>query len=115
MDDYPGASGGQVARNIGNWKGAREAGWLRFNTVTAPRTGTYLLTFFYVHLDDETARTVVVQVSGSAPVSLTVTGGATCCAAARQRIVLQQGANTITFTNPDDHAPSIDKIVISAS
>ena len=114
MDDYPGASGGRIVRNIGNWEGSRNAGWLRFNNVTAPRAGSYLLTFFFVHLDDDTTRTAVIEVSGSAPVTLAVDGSATCCAVASRQIVLRQGVNTITFTNPDDHAPSIDKIVISS-
>jgi hypothetical protein len=115
VDDYPGAAGGRIVRNIGNWEGSRRAGWVRFNNVTAPRTGTYLLTFFYVHLDDTPTRTAVIEVSGSAPVSVTVTGSATCCAAARQQIVLRQGVNSITFTNADDHAPSLDRIVVSSA
>ena len=78
-------------------------------------TGTYLLTFFYVHLDGDPVRSVVVTVSGSAPVELTVTGSDTCCSAARLRVTLLQGSNTITFSQPDGHAPSLDKIVISAS
>jgi hypothetical protein len=113
--DYPGASGGRIVRNIGDWKGAGADGWLRFNDVTAPATGTYLLTLFSVHLDDEAVRTVVIAVSGSAPLTVPVTGSGTCCAATRQRVTLQRGANTVTFTNPDGHAPSIDKIVIEAA
>ena len=91
------------------------AGTLRFTNVTAPVTGTYLLAFFYVHLDDYRERSVVVTVSGSAPVELSVTGNDTCCSTARLRISLRQGSNTITFSQPDGHAPSLDKIVISAS
>ena len=86
-----------------------------FNNVTVPRTGSYVLTLFYVHLDDTATRTAVVEVSGSAPVSITVTGGATCCTAARLQITLQQGTNTITFTNRDDHAPSMDRITVSST
>jgi hypothetical protein len=115
LEDYPGASGGLIVRNIGNWRGSDDVGWLRFTNVLAPRTGTYVLTLFYVHLDDATSRTAVIGVSGSAPVSITVDGSATCCAAARLQIVLQRGVNTVTITNPDGHAPSIDKIVISGT
>lgn len=115
VDDYPGASGGRIVRNLGNWEGSRKAGTLRFNDVTVPRAGTYLLTFFYVHLDDSATRTAVIDVSGGAPVSVEVTGSATCCAAGRLRIALQRGVNTITFSNRDDHAPSLDKIVISSA
>ncbi len=113
--DYPGASGGRIVRNIGNWRGVRKVGSLRFAGVTAPATGTYVLTFFSVHLDGEPTRTAVITVSGSPSVTVSVSGSATCCAATRLRITLQRGANTITFTNPTGHAPSIDKIVISAA
>jgi hypothetical protein len=113
VDGYPGASGGRIVRNIGDWSGSRTAGWLRFNGVAAPVTGTYLLTFFSVHLDGEAVRTAVVTVSDSPPVTVSVSGGATCCTATGLRVTLRQGVNTVTFTNPTGHAPSIDKIVIS--
>ncbi len=115
VDYYPGSSGGLIVRNIGNWRGARKIGALRFNGVIAPATGTYLLTFFYLHLDDEPVRTAVISVSDGAPVTVSVTGSSTCCRSARLRVTLQRGANTVTFTNPTDHAPSIDRIVISAA
>ena len=44
-----------------------------------------------------------------------MTGTDTCCSAAHLRITLRQGSNTITFSQPDGHAPSLDKIVVSAS
>jgi len=112
VDDYPGASGGRIVRNIGVWNSPRKEGSLRFNGVTAPATGTYLLSFFSVHLDGESVRTAVITVSGSPPVTVSVGGDATCCAVTRQRVTLRQGANTVTFSNPTGHAPSIDKIVI---
>jgi hypothetical protein len=114
VDDYPRASGGRIVRNIGNWDGRHSAGWLRFNNVTVARAGTYVLTFSFVHLDGAPTRTVDIDVSGNSPVSMTVTGSDTCCATAHLSIVLNPGANTITFSNPDDHAPSIDKIVVSS-
>ena len=112
VDGHPGASGGRIVRNIGDWNGSGNDGWLRFNGVVAPVTGTYVLSFFYVHLDGEVVRTAVITVSDGPPVTVPVSGGATCCAVARQRVTLRQGANTVTFTNPTGHAPSIDKIVI---
>jgi hypothetical protein len=116
VDEYPGASGGRIVRNIGAWNGSsRKNGVLRFTGVTAPATGTYLLSFFYVHLDGEPVRTAVIEVSGSPPVTVSVSGSDRCCAIARQRVTLQQGANTVTFSNPDGHAPSLDKIVIGAA
>jgi hypothetical protein len=115
VDDYPNASGGQIVRNIGRWKGMGPAGSLRFTNVTAPVTGSYVLTFFYVHLDNDPVRSAVITVSGSAPVEVTVNGTDRCCSTARLRITLLQGRNTITFSQPDGHAPSLDKIVISAT
>jgi hypothetical protein len=114
VDSYPGASGGRIVRNLGRWAGTRVPGSLRFNGVTVPVAGTYTLTFFYVHLDNEQRRDVDITVAGSAPVQLAVDGSSTCCASRSLRVRLAAGGNAITFTNPDDHAPSIDKIVISA-
>jgi hypothetical protein len=115
VDDYPNASGGHIVRNIGKWDRRGTAGSLRFTNVTAPVSGTYLLTFFYVHLDNNPERSAVITVSGSAPVEVTVTGTDTCCSTARLRITLRQGSNMITFSQPDGHAPSLDKIVVSAT
>lgn len=115
--DYPGASGGQIVRNLGDWgdsgHGRGHDGSLRFDNVSAPSTGTYVLTFWYVHLDGESPRTVVITVTGSAPITVTVSAGSRCCASKSVRVSLRKGANSITFANPRDHAPSIDKIVIS--
>jgi hypothetical protein len=111
--DYPGASGGRIVQNIGEWRGPHKDGWLRFTNVTVPATATYLLTFFYVNPDDRGVRSTVITVSGSTPITVPASARATCCGAARQRITLKQGANAITFTNPTDQAPSIDKIVVS--
>jgi hypothetical protein len=111
---YDGASGGRIVRNIGAW-GGDPAGTLRFEGVTVPADGTYTLRLFHVNLNDEPSRTAVIAVSGGPSVVVTVSGGATCCATATVTIALRKGANQITFGNPNGHAPSIDKIVISAS
>jgi hypothetical protein len=110
---YPGASGGQVVHNIGAWNGGAGPGTLTFPKVLAPVDGVYTLTFFFVHLNNEPQRTVVITIGDIGSFSVPVTGSATCCAAKAVSVPLQQGANAITFGNPDGHAPSIDKIVIS--
>jgi len=113
VDSYPGASGGSIVRNIGNWDRKSPLGTLTFN-VTVPAAGTYTLVFFYVHLDDEPDRTAVISVAGQATISVDVVGSATCCASRSVTVTLRKGANAITFGNPDGHAPSLDKIVIRA-
>jgi hypothetical protein len=112
--DYTGASGGKIVRNIGNWSGPGPSGTLRF-AVTVPAAGRYSLTFFHVYLNDDPTRTAVIRVGRAEPVTVTVTGGSTCCATKMIVVDLIKGANTITFANPDGHAPSIDKIVIGSA
>ena len=113
VDTYPGASGGRIVRNIGDWGARSGPGWLRFNNVTVPADGTYQLTFYYVHLDNERQRTAVITVAGAAPITVAVIGSSTCCAASTVRISLRKGTNSITFGNPTGRAPSIDRIVLS--
>jgi hypothetical protein len=112
ISNYDGASGGRIVRNLGLWNGPGSAGTLTFGNVTAPEAGPYHLTFFYVYLNAEPARTAVITVAGAEPISVTAGGGSTCCASRTVTVVLRAGANTITFGNPNGHAPSIDKIVI---
>jgi hypothetical protein len=112
---YPGASGGVIVRNIGDWGDRSGDGWLRVNNVRVPAAGTYALTLFSVHLDDEPARTVAITVSGAASIVIQVSGSATCCTATTVRVAFKAGANTVMFTNPNGHAPSIDRIVISGT
>jgi hypothetical protein len=109
---YPGASGGSIVRNIGDWGSAAD-GSLRFNSVLVPAGAVYSLTFRYVDIDNERNRTAVITVPGSAPIEVTVAGGSVCCALATVNVPLKQGQNSITFTNPIGHAPSIDNIVIA--
>jgi len=81
--------------------------------VLAPADSVYVLTLYYVHLDNAPTRTAVVTVGGVGSFMVTVTGSATCCANKAVAIPLRKGANSITFSNPNGHAPSIDRIVIS--
>lgn len=114
VDSYPGASGGRIVRNLGLWEGMGRPGALQFNGVTVRTAGTYTLTLFYVHLDGQSQRSLLITVGSAQPFSLTVSGSATCCSRVAVRIHLAAGTNAIIVTNPDDHAPSLDRIVISA-
>ena len=111
---YPGASGGRLVRTIGNWGSPQGNGTLRFNGVVVPAAGLYDLTFYFVHPNNEPTRSVVVTVSGFGPVVVTASGSAACCGSQTVRVMLNSGANSITFGNPSGHAPSIDRIVLSA-
>ncbi|MEN3306014.1 MAG: hypothetical protein V7603_2216 [Micromonosporaceae bacterium] len=110
---YPGASGGRIVKNIGAWGNPAAPGSLRFDAVSAPAAGAYLLTFSYVHVSGDATRTVVITVSGSDPVTVTVTAGSACCSGQTLTVRLAAGMNTITFTNPKGHAPAMDRIEIS--
>lgn len=113
VEEYPGASGGAVVRNLGDWGDRRGDGFLRFTGITVPADGTYTVKFFFVNIDNERTRTAVITVPGQDPQSVSVEGGATCCTAASVRVTLRKGTNTVTFGNSRGHAPSIDRIVLS--
>jgi hypothetical protein len=110
---YPGASGGKIVRNIGQWDTPAGPGTLTFPKVTVPANGVYTLTIFYVHLDNEARRTMVITVTGVGSASVTVNGSSTCCASQAVALPLRKGVNRITFGNPNGHAPSLDKIMVS--
>jgi hypothetical protein len=113
IDAYPGASGGRVVKTVGAWNTPAGPGVLRFNHVTASVAGRYALTFYYVHPNSDPNRTVTITVSGSDPVSVTVSTGTDCCAARTVTVHLAAGANTVTFANRQAHAPAIDKMEIA--
>jgi hypothetical protein len=114
VDDYPGASGGKIVRNIGDWDLPPGPGTLKFNDVAVPFDGTYSLTFAHVNIDNERSRTAVITVDGQDPVLVTITGNSTCCLTTTVRVTLKKGKNSITFSNLSNHAPSIDKITVQA-
>src|SRR4029077_9982448 len=60
-DGYPNASGGRVARNLGNWGGT--PGTLTITGVNIPSTGAYTITIYFVHIDGEINRAATVTVS----------------------------------------------------
>jgi len=108
---YPGASGGSIVRNIGNW--GSEPGVLRISGVMIPSSGTYVITIHYVHPDNEANRTALVSVSGIAPMEVAFAGSNQCCHTTAITVTLAAGAHTVTITNATNRAPSIDKIVLS--
>jgi hypothetical protein len=111
---YQDASGGRIVKNIGVWNPAAGVGSLTFTNVAVPVAGTYTLTFYYVHVNGDPIRTVVITASGSDPVSVVVSSiGATCCARHTIRVHLAAGRNTISFGNQAARAPAIDKMVIA--
>jgi hypothetical protein len=111
---YPNASGGRIVRNIGDWQLDRGPGTLRFNNIDVPRSGNYTLTFSYVDIDNEANRTAVIDISGRKGLVITVNGNDTCCRTQTVQVPLRKGKNTVSFGNLTSHAPSIDKIVITA-
>ncbi|MDG6105624.1 hypothetical protein Daura_13245 [Dactylosporangium aurantiacum] len=113
VDRYPGASGGSIVRNIGDWNSRDGDGFLRFQHISVPVAGTYTLRLFHVNIDNERTRTVVVTVAGRDPQPVTLTGGSTCCTGSALKVQLRKGDNSITVSNPDGHAPSVDRIVLS--
>ncbi len=113
VDRYPGASGGAIVRNIGDWNSRDGDGVLRFERITVPVAGTYTLRLYHVNIDNERTRTAVITVAGRDPQRVTLTGSSTCCTASTLKVQLRKDGNTITVSNPDGHAPSIDRIVLS--
>jgi hypothetical protein len=113
VDDYPGASGGAIVRNVGKWSG--NPGTVRF-TVTLPVAGPYVITIWYVHVDvdGEQTRSAQINVSGADAVTRSFTGSSTCCASlALNPITLSEGSHTVTIASPSGRGPSIDKISIA--
>ena len=114
VSSYPGSSGGKVVANIGRWgPGAKRSGTLSFPDVTVPANDVFTLVLYLVGDADPAAQTIVVSVSGAAPVSVTVPPGSSCCVTRTVQVTLAKGANTIVLGNADGRAPSIDRMVVS--
>ncbi len=114
-DGYPTtASGGWIVRNLGNWGGT--PGTLTVNEIVFPTTGTYTLTIYFVHPNGEVNRSALVTVSGVPSVTVNFTAPSPdCCYTQAVTINVPAGTHSIKFENPTDHAPSVDKIVITRS
>ena len=104
-----GSSGGQLVTALGNW-GAGQPGTVQFTDVPVPSAGAYRITVHLTNGETGVKRDVVVQVAAMPPVSISFSGRATCCGARGVQVNLPAGTVTITITNPDGPAPSLDKI-----
>jgi hypothetical protein len=113
-------TGPRVISRIGNWGDAAGPGTLTL-TVSVPSAGTYHMVITYVQTSD-TTRIAQISVNGAAPINASFTRtdlssspGGTDCVDPYPAIglTLKQGSNTIKFANPTNHAPTIDKIVLS--
>jgi hypothetical protein len=111
---YAGASGGAIVRNLGKWPFLDSPGSIRFNSVAFPTTGSYAISLYVVHLDDETTRTAQLTITGLPPITVTSRAGSTCCQPDTVLVTVPEGIRTITITNAVGHAPALDKIVIAA-
>jgi hypothetical protein len=111
--EYAGASGGRIVKNLGAWGSPAGPGKLTFTNVRVPEAGRYTVTIFYVHVNGDATRSLVVTEAGTDPKKLSVTGGATCCQQQTVTLTLAAGANRISLGNPTGHAPAIDKIRVS--
>ncbi|MET7392410.1 CBM35 domain-containing protein [Dactylosporangium sp. NPDC005572] len=112
VDTYMGASGGRVVHNLGRSK--NRTGSLSF-AVNVPDAGQYTLTM-YVALDGlNGSRDAVVTVGGGSGTTVATNAALTCCTSATVRLTLAKGANTVTISNPEDLAPSVDRVVVSVT
>jgi Alpha galactosidase A/Alpha galactosidase C-terminal beta sandwich domain/Carbohydrate binding module (family 35)/Fibronectin type III domain len=102
-----GCSGDGKVGNLGG------SGSLKFTDVTVPADGTYLMTVAYV--DGSSSRTIRVTAGGTT-FAVPMAGSADNVWDRAQEVVvpvtLKAGTNTITFGNPSDYAPDIDRIVL---
>jgi Alpha-galactosidase, CBM13 domain len=106
-----GASGGAGVDAIG----VGNLGTLTITGVTAPASGTYLLTVYY-QVPDRFYRSALIGVNGDSPFPLNFTPTGSCCVRTVTLAVPLKagGGNSIVFSNPDSRAPDIDRIVVSA-
>lgn len=111
---YAGASGGAIVRNLGRWPPADAPGSIRFNSVAFPTTGSYAISLYVLHLDDEITRTAQLTITGLPPITLTSRADSTCCQPDTVLVTVPEGIRSITITNAVGHAPALDKIVIAA-
>ncbi len=117
-------SGGLLVFNIGTAPGPTSGtyyynGTLQFNTVSAPKDGTYSLTIFYcdyyrsntdvyISVNGDNAFKLHYPAVGNCRNTATPVGQITC------QVYLHQGSNnTILFSNPNDFSSYIDKIAIT--
>jgi len=110
---YAGASGGRIVKNIGAWGSPSGTGRLTFTGVRVAAARQYDMKLFYVHVNGDATRTLLVSVNGAAPIRVSVSGGSVCCRSQAVTVRLKAGVNRITLSNPTGHAPAIDKITVT--
>ncbi|HEX3788020.1 MAG TPA: fibronectin type III domain-containing protein [Pseudonocardiaceae bacterium] len=102
-----GCSGGAKVGDLGG------TGTLTIPNVTAPATGTYLMTVAYV--DGDSSRTAILTVDGT-PIELPLAGTNDNNWDTAQSVTipvrLTSGTNTVEFGNPTDYVSDIDKITV---
>ncbi|WP_163508452.1 fibronectin type III domain-containing protein [Fodinicola acaciae] len=107
--DCGGCSGG---KKVG-YLGGSGNGTVTYDTVTAPKDGTYLMRVSYV--DGDSSRHAIVTVDGE-PVDLPTAGTGDNDWNNPQTLVmpvrLTAGVNTISFGNPGDNIADIDRIAV---
>ncbi|MFX3635377.1 MAG: cohesin domain-containing protein [Candidatus Pristimantibacillus sp.] len=107
----PQASGGSVVGYVGDGL----ANSLQFNNISVPKTGTYPVTISYVSGD---ARNSELAVNGTifANLSFPSSGGWSNVRTMRVNVELNEGMNTISFSNRAAGAfsPDFDRIEVSA-
>jgi hypothetical protein len=103
------ASGGDVVTDIGGSEGSA----LRFNQIRVPADGVYTLSIYYVSAVDgnlaisvDNAEAVWIRFAG--------TGDRETVGSLTLRVRLDNGANTIEFSNPFDRGPDIDRITVGS-
>jgi alpha-galactosidase len=91
--------------------GAGPANSVTFPTVTVPRDGAYLLEVDYL---TSGPRSFYLTVNDQTPQQINLTGSTFDEPASTVlRVSLHAGTNTLTFGNPSDYAPDLDRIVIA--
>ncbi|GAA1795726.1 hypothetical protein HC028_18575 [Planosporangium flavigriseum] len=103
------ASGGEVIANIGR----APANSLRFNRIVVPADGVYTLAIHYVSADERTA-TVSVNDGRFNVLRFPATGDWETVGSLTLRVKLDQGINSLEFSNAATAAPDLDRIIIGA-
>jgi len=112
VSSCPGCSGGKKVGYLGG------AGTLSVNNVTAAAAGPHVLEVGFTTAEP---RTLSVAVNGGAAVNYALppashwAGAWNNTATTKIAVNLQQGTNTIMFSNPSGNAPDIDRFVVSRS
>jgi hypothetical protein len=104
--DCSGCSDGKKVGSLGG-------GAVAVNNVIAPKDGTYLMKLDYV--DADSSRVIDITVGGTTiqvPLPGTNDNDWSTARSLTVPIALKAGSNTLTFGNPTDNAPDIDKATV---